>query len=335
MSEEQKKIILDTEGRKRISYSQFSQWFKCPQSWKYAYLDGLSKYENNVHCAFGTAIHESIQDWLTVLFTEGGLAADSFDAVSVFDRVFEKEMKGEKKVSIKDENGDYVLDSEGNKTYETKSEPVEIEEDELKTFVEHGHTIIECVTEYGNRRKHFPTEKYELAGIETPINIPVMNNLAFIGYLDIVLKEKATGKIKIVDLKTATRMWNKYQQADMGKILQLLFYKAFYSKQFGVPVNKIDVEFMILKRTLLEGVSFPENRIQKVIPPAGKVMVDEAVSTLVEFIENCFTDEGNHNKEAVYRKNPHKGKTRYSNCKYCEFSCKNGGPCDRKETKDE
>ena len=82
---------------------------------------------------------------------------------------------------------------------------------------------------------------------------------------------------------------------------------------------------------MIEGASFPESRLQRVTPPSGKMVVNDSVKMLVDFIENCFTDEGTYNTEGKFRKNPHKGKTRYSNCKYCDFSVKNGGPCDRKE----
>jgi len=328
---EEKKKQLNTSGRKRVSYSQFSTWFKCPYSYKLAYIDGLSTYENNVHVAFGSAIHEAIQDFLTKLFNEGGREADGFDIIGRFNEVFAKELKGEKKVSVKDDDGNYVLDDNGKKTYKTISDPVDISDDDFDTFTEHGELILKHISDYSNRQKYFPTDKYELAGIEIPINMAVMNNLSFVGYLDIVLREKASGKIKIIDLKTSTRMWNKYQKADMHKIMQLLFYKAFYNQQFGIPLDKIEVEFLVLKRTLMENASFPEGRIQKITPPSGKVMINDAVSTLVQFIENCFTPDGVYNVDGKFRKNPHKGKTKYSNCKYCEFSCKEGGPCDRKE----
>lgn len=328
---EAEKVKLDTGNRKSISYSQFSTWLKCPYAWKLGYIDKMTKYESTIHTCFGTAIHEAIQTFLLKLFGEGSIAADEVDTIQIFQDVFVKELKGERKVSCKDSEGDYILDVDGNKTYDTVSEPVKYDQEQFDEFVEHGKLILNTITDFANRQKYFPVNKYELVGIEIPINMDVMHNLCFIGYLDIVLKEKKSGKIRIIDLKTASRMWNKYQQNDMGKIYQLLFYKAFYSKQFGIPISKIDVEFLILKRTLLEGVSFPESRIQKVVPPSGKIMVDEAVTELVNFIKSGFTPEGDHNKYGVFRKNPHKGKTRYSNCKYCEFSCKNGGPCDRKE----
>jgi hypothetical protein len=306
-------------------------WAKCPYAWKLAYVDGLRKYEPSVHTAFGTAIHEAIQTWLEVLFERGKREADGVDVKKIFVEVFEKELKGENEVSRKDDDGNYVLDDNHEKIYDKVYNPVKLEDGQKDEFLDQGEQIIDHITAHATREKFFSPDKYELVGIETPIDMEILYNLKFIGYLDIVLREKTSGKIKIIDLKTSTRMWNKYQQNDITKINQLLLYKAFYSKQFNVPINKIDVEFIVLKRTLLEGASFPESRTQKVTPPAGKIMIDEAVGSLVDFVKDGFTSDGVYDVESKFRKNPHKGKTRYSNCKFCDFSCKKGGPCDRKE----
>lgn len=325
------KEFLNTNGRKKISFSQFSDWVKCPYAWKLGYMDKLKKYEPSVHTAFGQAIHEPVQLFVKALYNEGSATADEINMIQIFLDTFEKELTSKQHRSIKDGDGNYVLDENGKKTYEEIENPIEIDDADKLTFIDQGTEILNSIKSYTNRKNIFPSGKYECVGIEVPVNMDVMNNLAFIGYLDIVLRDKISGKYKIIDLKTSTRMWNKYQQNDVLKAYQLLLYKAFYSKQFGVPLTKIDVEFLILKRTLLENATFPEKRTQKVVPPSSKNFVNESVSKLVEFIENCFTEDGEHNKNGKFPKTPHKGKTKYSNCKYCDFSDKNGGPCDRKE----
>lgn len=322
---------IDTGDRKSISFSQFQVWLKCPHAWKLSYIDKMRKFENSIHTAFGTAIHEATQTFVEKLYTEGSRAADGVDMIKIFDDVFKNELSGRKMVSIKDADGNYILNENNEKTYKEIEEPVNVSQDEIDEFTKQGHLILSTVGSMEMRQKYFPPKKYELVGIETPINLPIMNNLAFIGYLDIVLRDVNTKKIKIIDLKTATRMWNKYQQNDVSKLWQLLFYKAFYSKQYGVPLKDINVEFVILKRTLLEGVSFPESRIQKVVPPSTKNFIDESMESLLKFIGECFNEDGTYNTDGKFYKNPHKGKTKYSNCKYCEYSCKAGGPCDRKE----
>ena len=77
-----------------------------------------------------------------------------------------------------------------------------------------------------------------------------MNNLEFIGFVDVVLKEKNKNKYRIIDIKTSYSGWNSYMKEDLTKTMQLSLYKAFYSKIFNVPLSAIDVEFFIVKRNL-------------------------------------------------------------------------------------
>ena len=51
-------------------------------------------------------------------------------------------------------------------------------------------------------------------------------------------------------------------QTDKNKTDQLLLYKSFYSKQHDVPLDRIDVEYFIVKRKLYEGMDFPQRRVQ-------------------------------------------------------------------------
>ena len=45
----------------RISYSQFSQWDKCPHMWKLNYVDKVGEFSGNIYTIFGTAIHETCE----------------------------------------------------------------------------------------------------------------------------------------------------------------------------------------------------------------------------------------------------------------------------------
>lgn len=322
---------INSSGRKKISFSQYQTWLRCPYAWKLSYVDKLRKYENTIHSAFGSAIHEAIQMFVKELYTNGIRAADQLDVLYIFNSVFNKLLKGDTEVACRDVDGNYILDDAGNKIMELVSNPIKTTDEEVSSFMEEGNQIITSIISMECRRKYFIPKKYELIGIEIPINIPVLNKLSFIGYLDIVLRDIKTKKIKIIDLKTSTRMWNKYQQNDISKIYQLLFYKAFYSKQYSTLLKNIEVEFIILKRNLLEGVSFPESRIQRVVPASSKNYVDESIESLLKFITECFSDSGEYNTDRTFNKTPHKGKSRYANCKYCDFSCENGGICDRIE----
>ena len=68
-----------------------------------------------------------------------------------------------------------------------------------------------------------------MVGIEVPINYDLPNDVKFIGYIDVLLYNTVTQKYKIIDIKTSTMGWNKYQKCfDKNKTDQLLLYKQFY-----------------------------------------------------------------------------------------------------------
>ena len=62
--------------KKSISYSQFSQWDKCPWMWKLNYVDRLSVFTDNIHTLFGTSMHEVLQEYLKVMYTKSIKEAD-------------------------------------------------------------------------------------------------------------------------------------------------------------------------------------------------------------------------------------------------------------------
>ena len=42
-------------------------------------------------------------------------------------------------------------------------------------------------------------------------------------------------RYKIIDIKTSTMGWNKYQKADKNKTDQLLLYKNFWGHRHDIP----------------------------------------------------------------------------------------------------
>jgi hypothetical protein len=195
-------------------------------------------------------------------------------------------------------------------------------EDDYIGFVFDGEDIIKEFSETATRIKHFPREKYEFVGIEIEIESPVKNNVNFVGYIDLVLKEKNTGDIKIFDFKTSSVGWNDYTKNDFKKTSQLILYKAFYSKLFNVPLNKIDIEFFIVKRKLFENVSYPQSRIQKFVPLHNSKIVVQTINDFVDFLDNCFNQDGTYKTDVKnFPKNPG---NRKNNCTYCphkKISC--------------
>ena len=132
--------------------------------------------------------------------------------------------------------------------------------------------------------------------------------------MDVVLYNKITQKYKIIDIKTSTMGWNKYQKADKNKTDQLLLYKKFYGAEKDIPMDKIDVEYFIVKRKLYENLDFPQKRIQTFSPANGKPSVNKVTNNLNLFINESFKN-GEYNLSHTYIKRPSR-----KNCKWCEFN---------------
>lgn len=310
---------------KSVSFSQYSKWLKCPMEWKLSYIDKLAPYEASIHTTFGTAIHAALQEYLRLLYTVDTKAADSFDAMGLFKKEYEEGLKDlkiatdEQIAIIEEKMKDQVLTDEQRADFIkeyldsmgliTKSVVAEFEND--------GKVILDHVLGHSIRTKHFPSKKYELVGIELPLEIPLRGGtIMYKGFLDIVFRDKDTKKILILDFKTSTRGWGKWGKQDRTKIDQLILYKRFYNQMFKIPMSDIEVEFFIMKRKLLEDVGFPQNRIERFSPADGKMSVKEVETSFLEFINNGFTVSGEYNTSGIFRKTPGKNK---KSCKYCPF----------------
>ena len=77
----------------RVSFSQYSMWSTCPQQYKLAYIDGLSESTSNIHSVFGTAMHETLQKYLTVMYDISTAEADRLDLENDFHERFTNEYR--------------------------------------------------------------------------------------------------------------------------------------------------------------------------------------------------------------------------------------------------
>ena len=276
----------------RISYSQYSMWAQCPHRWKTAYIDGKREFSDSIHTLFGTSMHEVIQGFLTVMYEDTAKAAEALP----LEDMLRTRMK---------RNFESVLENNGGEMFCTEKDMVE--------FYGHGVDILNFIRK--KRAQYFSKKGYELIGIEVPLEYDLPNGIKFIGYIDVVIKDTVRDVIKIYDIKTSTMGWNKYMKADKNKTDQLLLYKQFYSKQFNHPMDKIEVEYFIVKRKLYENVDFPQRRVQKFTPANGKPSINQVVKRLDEFMTESFKSDGEYNTEHIYRKEPSK-----KNCRFCDFN---------------
>jgi len=144
------------------------------------------------------------------------------------------------------------------------------------------------------------------------LNAEIKPGVHFIGFIDVLLKDKTTQDYIIIDLKTSTRGWNKYQKNDKVKTSQMLLYKKFYSDKYDIPLDKIKVEYQILKRKISEDFEYPIPRISKFVPANGKPSMNMAWNGFKRFVDSVFAEGGDIIQE-VFPSN--KG----NHCKWCEF----------------
>ena len=273
----------------RISYSQLSMFSECPQRWKLNYIDKLRVFETNIHLIFGTAMHEVIQTWLEVMYND---SIKNANKLNLEQRLHDKLIEGFKKA--KEEEG---------------KEPCTLEQ--LREFFQDGVNILDFVKK--RRADYFSKRGYKLIGCEVPIEVDLKKNVKIIGYLDLVILDEFHNTITIYDIKTSTQGWNKWMKKDENKTQQLLLYKQFYSKQYNHPIDKIEVEYFIVKRKLWENAMFPQKRVQKFSPASGTVSMNKVAKRLNTFLDLAFDEDGNKVSENII---PTPSK---KSCRWCEF----------------
>jgi hypothetical protein len=279
----------------KISYSQWAMYEKCPKQWELSYIKKLAPFTNSIETTFGTAFHETMQEYITVLLTKGVKQADWIN----FRQSLTDRLKSEYVKSV-EQNGSHF------------STPAELGE-----YLEDGVAILEWFQK--RRREYFSTKNTELIGVEMDLCVPASEKnpaVYWYGFIDLVILDTSTNTLYIYDIKTSRNGWNKYQKADKLKLSQLVAYKTYFAKQYGVPVDNIEVEFFIVRRKLVEESMFPQKRVQQVRPASGSVTRKQIQKKIDQFVEECFDADGNRIESKPYMARSGKGD---KNCRYCPF----------------
>ena len=272
----------------------------CPHRWKLQYKDKIKRFTSSIHTVFGTAIHETMQHYLDIAYEKSFAAADREIDIKEY---FQEKFIGEYQVQYKKNNDSHFSDAV-----------------EMREFFEDGAAILDWFKK--KRSRYFSKKGTYLVGCEVPIVIApnkMYNNVLYMGYLDIVTYNERSDTFKIIDIKTSTKGWNKFAKKDESKQYQLLLYKQYFSEQYNIPLDKIEIEFFILKRKVLDWdddkIMSPHQayRVQTFTPPSGKIKLNRAKNAINDFIKECFNSSGNI-KEREYIKSPSKW-----NCTFCPF----------------
>ena len=272
-----------------ISYSQLSMFNECPKHWQLNYIDKVNVFEPNIYLVFGSAMHTTLQTYLETMYKNTVKNADSLDLYKLLQSNLSDEFTKSK------ENF--------GKNPCTKSE--------LNEFFSDGINIIDFFKK--NRNKYF-NKRQELLGCEFPLNVKIKGKLRFVGFIDVIIRDIQTGRLKVIDIKTSTRGWRDYEKKNKNKTSQVLLYKYFYSQKYNVPIDTIDVEYFIVKRKLWENSEFPQKRVQLFSPSSGNVSMNKVIRSFNNFIDSAFDEEGKKiNKE-------HNATPCKKSCRWCEFN---------------
>ena len=288
----QKKLPeIDYATQKSISYSQMSMFNECPKKWSLQYREGHKSFTSSIHTVFGTALHETLQHYLTVMYEQSGAAADRLNTSEMLEENLREEYK---------------------KQYKANNNQHFVTPDELREFYEDG---VEIIREFSkDKTKYFGKRGWYLVGCEVPIILTPHSkyqNVMFQGYLDVVLYHEPTNKIKIIDIKTSRQGWSKKEKSDENKQFQLIAYKKYFSELYNVPIENIEIEFMIVKRKIFESDIYVIKRVQQFKPASGKVKLNKVTKSIESFIERAFDRNG-------YKEVEHQPKLN-GNCKWCPF----------------
>ena len=142
----QKTVVpeMDWNTEKNISYTQLSAWMECPHRWKQMYIDKI-KQPPSIHLSFGTAMHETLQEYMELMYNKGQQHADEFDAHADFQERFLALYKAD-------------VDKKGEH-FATQKELIE--------FTNDGLNIIDFFLRH--RQEHFQKHGWKLLGIEMPV----------------------------------------------------------------------------------------------------------------------------------------------------------------------
>lgn len=286
------KLKQKPSQNKHISYSQLSSFATCQKQWYWTYVKNLAPYQPSVHAVFGTAMHETIQTWLTTLYHDKVKTANEMNLDQLLYDNLIKAYKSQKAQS-------------GHEHFSTS--------EELTQFWLDGKHILNFLKK--KRGSYFFTKGMYLAGVETLLYQELRPGVQFKGFIDLVFYNEISDEWTIMDIKTSTSGWSDYVKKDDKKIAQILLYKEFFSKQFNIDVDKINVEYFILKRRVPKDAEFAsmERRVQTFRPPSGKIKRGQAVSLMENFVQTAVDQNGEY-IDKDYPTSPSK-----SACMFCAF----------------
>ena len=254
-----------------ISYSSISTYNKCPKLWDMQYRKKVIPFTQNIYTTFGSAFHETLQTYLEVLYHNSVKEANEMDINKLLYDNMIKAYKSGKAIN-------------GHEHYSTA--------DELNQFWLDGKHILEFIKK--KRAVYFSTKHMMLAGVETLLYQELKPGVVFKGLVDLVFYNKTLDEWTVMDIKTSTSGWRDSQKKNPNLTAQVVLYKEFFAKQFGIDRDKINVEFFIVKRRVPKDAMYAsmQRRVQEFSPNAGPRKTKQVIESMNNFLANVLDSNG-------------------------------------------
>ena len=285
------KIKQSPSKNVHISYSSISTYNKCPKLWEMQYLRNLVPFTQNIYTCFGTAMHETIQSWLEVMYHDKVKAANDMNLHQLlYDNVVKAYKQGKAQMN--------------HEHFSTQ--------DELTQFWIDGKHILDFLVK--KRGGYFSTKNMQLAGIETLLYQELRPGVMFKGLVDLVFYHPNSDRWTVMDIKTSTSGWRDNQKKNPNLTAQVILYREFFAKQFGIDKDKIDVEFFIVKRRVPKDAEFAsmQKRVQQFTPSSGPRKTKQVVDSMNKMITEVIDADGNYIDKDYKCTNP------FGKCEHCQ-----------------
>ena len=285
------KIKQSPSKNKHISYSQLSTYNKCPRLWELQYLRNIVPYEPSIYMVFGTAFHETLQTYLETLYMDKVKAANDLNIKTILYDNMVKAYKSAKAMS-------------GHQHFSNETE--------MYSFYRDGLSIMDWIKK--KRAGYFSSKTMQLAGIETLLYQELRPGVVFKGLVDLVFYHPNSDRWTIVDIKTSTRGWQDKAKKNPNLTAQVILYREFFAKQFGIDKDKIDVEYFIVKRQIPKNADFASmrKRVQQFSPASGPRKTKQVLEAMNKFIADTVDENGEY-IDKTYQCNSAFGK-----CDHCD-----------------
>lgn len=270
-----------------ISFSEFSKYQECGHRHLIQKYLSLVEDEISIHLIFGNSVHRAIELGIKELL-------DVEERVIMFKKEFYQEMHN--KMS---EHPDMV---------------------NFEDFNKQGENII----------RYLSTEaiikKYEIIGVEYVLYEPLFGIFHFKGFIDLIVRDRITGKYVIIDWKTSGEEWDvNKKKKDKIFMAQMRFYKYFFARKNNIPLDQIDCKYIVLNRLINK--KLPQLGFGKLQPveiysdfsdiESSLILIAETMKKI--HIDNYFTKAKLNDKKGNCYFCPFKNNIKYCNSQETQY----------------